>query len=425
MSNFWQRKVAREDAGTDIVPDNTELPLESVEGVLSEVASDTAVIDQQDNEAALLTEDADETDEQYAAVDADVKAADAGEEGVEEDIPEDAVEQIDVAQESVRRRWGLNNRQTCARESYGSTNRRVAVRESLWDDIKAFFRRIWEWLKAQGRKIKDRWINFHNQGKTIQKRSKKFDAAIRQLGSIKSGQDELKGGFIKQLSVGGKFVGSDTNVLNAQLAKVGTLPATVEALLKEGQEQVEELTATRVATESKKKNKGNKPGAAVVQEIVQEKAREFSTGVTELLGSQAVKVEGEGDDFSISLIDSEKDVETEVKTPAIAAMNSINTFYNKLGIEVEKRAKAYEKTDASREKYQKAIEKLLNKVDKVDAKDNADAVEAIRKLRGEVSKANGATGLLERVAANSITCMTSGINGYLSAAIAAYDKRKS
>ena len=73
MSNFWQRKVAREDAGTDIVPDNTELPLESVEGVLSEVASDTAVIDQQDNEAALLTEDADETDAQYEAIDADVR----------------------------------------------------------------------------------------------------------------------------------------------------------------------------------------------------------------------------------------------------------------------------------------------------------------------------------------------------------------
>lgn len=425
MSNFWQRKVAREDAGTDIVPDNTELPLESVEGVLSEVASDTAVIDQQDNEAALLTEDANETDEQYAAVDADVKAAEAGEEGVEEDIPEDAVEQIDVAQESVRRRWGLNNRQTCARESYGSANRRVAVRESLWDDLKAFFRRIWEWLKAQGRKLKDRWVNFHNQGKTIQTRSKKFDAAIRQLGSIKSGQDELKGGFIKQLSIGGKFVGSDTNVLNAQLAKVGTLPATVEALLKEGQEQVEELTATRVATESKKKNKGNKPGAAVVQEIVQEKAREFSTGVTELLGSQAVKVEGEGDDFSISLIDSEKDVETEVKTPAIAAMNSINTFYNKLGIEVEKRAKAYEKINADREKFENAIEKLLAKIDKIDAKDDTAYIDLIRSTRRDVSNISTVVGVMERVQASTITFLSSGVNGYLSAAIGAYEKRKS
>ena len=417
MSNFWQRKVAREDAGTDIVPDNTELPLESVEGVLSEVASDTAVIDQQDNEAALLTEDAGETEAQFDAVDADVKAADAGEEGVEEDIPEDAVEQIDVAQESVRRRWGLNNRQTCARESYGSTNRRVAVRESLWDDVKAFFRRIWEWLKAQGRKLKDRWINFHNQGKSIQKRSKKFDAAIRQLGSIKSGQDELKGGFIKSLTEGGTFVGNNVADLNNLLTMTGKTCEMIQAIIDEMTPVVDHAANILKADDVKH--------VASFKKRVDTVFASAGASTQECLGNMVLKSEGEDDDWNLTFVESDKDVPTEVKTPAIPVMNSINTFYNKLGIEVEKRAKAYEKTDASREKYQKAIEKLLNKVDKVDAKDNADAVEAIRKLRGEVSKANGATGLLERVAANSITCMTSGINGYLSAAIAAYDKRKS
>ncbi len=417
MSNFWQRKVAREDAGTDIVPDNTELPLESVEGVLSEVASDTAVIDQQDNEAALLTEDAGETEAQFDAVDADVKAAEAGEEGVEEDIPEDAVEQIDVAQESVRRRWGLNNRQTCARESYGSTNRRVAVRESLWDDVKAFFRRIWEWLKAQGRKLKDRWINFHNQGKSIQKRSKKYDAAIRQLGSIKSGQDELKGGFIKSLTQGGIFVGNNVGDLNTLLTNTGKTCEMIQAIIDEMTPVVDHAANILKADDVKH--------VANFKKRVDTVFASGGASSQECLGNMVLKSEGEDDDWNLTFVESDKDVPTEVKTPAIPLMNSINTFYNKLGIEVEKRAKAYEKTDASREKYQKAIEKLLNKVDKVDAKDNADAVEAIRKLRGEVSKANGATGLLERVAANSITCMTSGINGYLSAAIGAYEKRKS
>ena len=417
MSNFWQRKVAREDAGTDIVPDNTELPLESVEGVLSEVASDTAVIDQQDNEAALLTEDAGETEAQFDAVDADVKAADAGEEGVEEDIPEDAVEQIDVAQESVRRRWGLNNRQTLARESYGSANRRKAVRESLWDDIKAFFRRIWEWLKAQGRKLKDRWINFHNQGKSIQKRSKKFDAAIRQLGSIKSGQDELKGGFIKSLTEGGTFVGNNVADLNNLLTMTGKTCEMIQAIIDEMTPVVDHAANILKADDVKH--------VASFKKRVDTVFASAGASTQECLGNMVLKSEGEDDDWNLTFVESDKDVPTEVKTPTIPVMNSINTFYNKLGIEVEKRAKAYEKTDASREKYQKAIEKLLNKVDKVDAKDNADAVEAIRKLRGEVSKANGATGLLERVAANSITCMTSGINGYLSAAIGAYEKRKS
>lgn len=418
MSNFWQRKVAREDAGTDIVPDNTELPLESVEGVLSEVASDTAVIDQQDNEAALLTEDADETDAQYEAIDADVKAADAGEEGVEEDIPEDAVEQIDVAQESVRRRWGLNNRQTLARESYGTANRRKAVRESLWDDIKAFFRRIWEWLKTQGRKIKDRWINFHNQGKSIQKRSKKFDAAIRLLGSKKSGQDDLKGAFIKQLTVSGAFVGDNVTVLNTHLTNSGGLPAGVEGMLKTAEAAVTTLAGS-----------SNSAPEVLAKTNFSSVASHVGTygkaGLHEELGGRAVKVEVEGEDWSISFIDSEKDVPTDVSTPSIANLNSLNTFYNKLGIEVEKRAKAYEKVNATREKFETAIEKLLTKIDKIDAKDNEAFIEAVRKTRTEVSKVTSVVGILERVQANTITCLTSGVNGYLSAGIAAYDKRKS
>lgn len=432
MSNFWQKKVAREDAGVDIVPDNTELPLESVEGVLSEVASDTAVIDQQDNEAALLSEDADETDAQYQAVDDDIKAADAGEEGVEEDMPEDAVEQIDVAQESIRRRWGMNHRQTLARESYGSGNRRMAVRESLWEDIKAFFQRIWEWLKAQGKKLKDRWINFHNQGKSIQKRSKKFDALIRQLGSIKSGKDEIKGSFIKQLCVGGEFKGDDVAGMNGMLTKLGTFPAVVDGLLKEGQEEVDEMVKAHpstVATESKKNKKGPGPKApnekTVVQEVVEEQAREVANGITECLGNRAIKAEGVGDDWNITFIDSERDVPTEVKTPNIATMNSVNTFYNKFGIELEKRAKNYEKINGDRERFTKGIEQLLAKVDKIDAKGDTAYIEEIREVRRNVQQISSTVGVFESAQANIITSTASGVNGYLSAAIAAYDKRKS
>lgn len=425
MSNFWQKKVAREDAGTDIVPDNTELPLESVEGVLSEVASDTAVIDQQDNEAALLAEDADETDAQYQSVSDDIEAAEAGEEGVEEDMPEDAVEQIDVAQESIRRRWGLNHRQTLARESYGSGNRRVAVRESLWDDIKRFFNRIWEWLKAQGRKLKDRWVNFYNQGKSIQNRSKKFNEAIRQLGAIKSGHADIKGGFIKSLSVGGKFKGDDVAGLNDQLTKIVDFPKAVDELLKTGKTAVDELVkgSTTVATEGKK-NKGPKE-KPIAQEVVEEKAREVANGITEYLGNRAVKTEGEGDTWNMTFIDSERDVETEVKTPNTTIMNSVNTFYNKFGIELEKRAKNYHAINLSRQSFEKSIEDLLNKVDKIDAKGNTAYVEEIREVRRDVQIISHVVGVFESAQASVITCLASGVNGYLSAAIAAYEKRKS
>lgn len=414
MSNFYQRGVARESAGSDIVPDNTELPIESVEGVLSEVASDTAVIDAQDSEAALLAEDAGETDAQYEQVDADVQAADAGEEGVEEDMSEETAEAIDVAQESLRKRWGLNHRQTIARESYGRSNRRMAARESLWDDIKAFFKRILEWLKAQGRKIKDRWINFHNQGKSIQARSKKFDAQIRALGA--KDKDEIKGSFIKSLSVGGKFVGGDISTLNDHLTRTGGLPAGIEEMQK---------TATNAVTEAVNASGKDDKIAAISASNAFVHINEYAkAGIVEELGNRAVKVEGADDDWSISFVDSEESAQTDVPTPAIANLHSLNTFYNKMGIEVEKRAKAYEKVNATREKFEDAIEKLLNKLDKIDAKDNEGYVNYIRKVRGEVSRISSVCGVLERVQANTITCLTSGVNGYLSAAIGAYKKSK-
>lgn len=415
MSNFYQRRVAQESVGGDIVPDNTELPLDSVEGVLNEVASDTAAIDQNDSEAATLAEDADEVDAQYQQVDDTITAADAGEEGVDEDMSDEAVEAIDVAQESIRRRWGLNHRQTLARESYGRGNRRHAVRESLWDDIKAFFRRIYEWLKTQGRKIKDRWINFHNQGKSIQKRSKKFDAAIRGLGSKK--QDDIKGGFIKQLTENGGFVGGNISTLNGHLTKTAGLAASVESMLKTGEGAV----TTLASSSNSAPDVLAKTNFATVASHIGEYGR---NGTHEELGGRTVKVEVEGEDWSISFIDSEKDVPSEVKTPSTAELNSLNTFYNKLGIEVEKRAKGYEKVNAAREKFESAIEKLLSKIDKIDAKDNEGFVDAIRKTRTEVNKISTVVGVLEKVQANTITCLTSGVNGYISAGISAYDKRK-
>lgn len=414
MSNFYQRKVAQESVGEDIVPDNTELPMDSVEGVLNEVASDTAAIDQMDSEAATLEEDAQEVDEQYQQVDDTIKAAEAGEEDVAEDMPEEAVQAIDVAQESIRRRWGLNHRQTLARESYGRGNRRHAVRESLWEDIKAFFRRIWEWLKAQGRKLKDRWINFHNQGKTIQKRSKKFDAAIRQLGSKK--QDEVKGAFIKQLTQAGKFQGDNIAELNNTLADTEGVNTVTANMLDSATKSVEAL-----ATASNLDNIGNvhfKPNAA-------SHIGDFGkAGTHPGLGNRVLKVEIEGDDWNISIVDGEADVPSDVKTPSIQQLNSLNTFYNKLGIEVEKRAKAYEKVNAAREKMQSGIEKLLNKIDKLDAKDNASLVEKIRLVRAEVSKVSTVVGVMERGQASDMTNLTSGVNGYISAGIAAYEKRK-
>lgn len=414
--NFYQQRVARESAQADYTADRTELPADTVEGILAEVAEDTKDIDSLDSQGAVLNADAAETDATYQQVaDAD-DAADAGEEGVEADMSEETVTQIDVAQESVRRRWGLDHRQTLARESYGaSRGRRKAVRESLWEDIKAFFRRIWEWIKAQGRKLKDRWIKFRNQGKTIQKRSKQFDEAIRKLGTKK--KDDISGSFIKQLSVGKEFIGSNPAKLAEELKENETFEKETDGLLKTYQDVVEMFVA-------------GAGGANSLQTAVaasSESARAFVESCKEYkehLGGLAFDIdESDKENPSVTVINSEADVETEVPTPAPSVLNSVNTFFNKLGVALEKRAIGYEKTNAQRDKIEKAIEKAIAKIDKIKSEE-AEVIEGARIVRQNTSALSSIISIGERLQAHIFTCLSSGVNGYLSAGIAAYDKRK-
>lgn len=418
MANFVKQKMARESAGeAPVVPDGIELPAENIEAVQEEIESDTREITVADSDHELLASDIDETDEALDATDEAQEAADARAQGettdedgnelpeIEEDMDDDAVESVAVAQEARQKRWGLTGfRTTCARESYGAVNKRKAVRESLWDDIKAFLRRVWEWIKEQGRKVKDRWLKFSNQGKAIQKRSKKFDAAIRGLGA--KDKDDISGSFIKQLSKAGKFVGADTNELNANLSSISATQNMQKGVLANATSMVNAVV-----------------GGGAAKDVIGSKPEN-----REYIGNYVLKVEttGAGDeqDVKIEFIEREGDVETSVATPTTATMNSVNTFFNKLGIEIEKDVKNYRQVDSAREAYEKGIEKLLNKVDNVKLDGNEELAREIRTARRYITNTNSFVSTLERKNAHVISSLSKGVNGYLAASIAAYKKSK-
>jgi len=420
--NFAQRNLARESiegVGT-VVPDGLELPADSVEGVLADIEHDTKAIDQTDAEGAVLAEDAQETDDQLTALDEADAAADSDDESAdtmeaEEDMPDEAAEALDVAQESIRKRWNLGNRLSVAQESYGSKNRRKVARESLWDDIKAFLKRIWEWLKEQGRKVKDRWVKFQNQGKSIQKRSKAFDAAIRKMGQQK--KDTISGSFVKQLSQGSTFVGDNTAKLNEELTGLRASQAAKETILDDIAKGVDTLESIGKAGLNGK-----------LKAIDAEAKRPFKDG-HQLVGGYAIKVEaGDADGegmvvTTMSLIATEADVPSEVKTPNAGTLNNVNTFYNKLGKDIEQVAINYRKVDAAQTKYENAIEKLLSRLDKVKVDDNKELVEAVRGARTAINGINSLVGFLDRIAATVLKSLVSGVNGYLSAGIAAHGKQ--
>jgi len=421
--NFIQQKLARESiegTGT-VVPDGLELPAESVEGILADLANDDRVIDGNDADAAVLAGDADETDAQLDDVDAAADAANPDSETpedekmeAEEDMPDSAAEALDVAQESIRRRWGLDNRQSVARESYGAANRRQVARESLWTDIKGFLKRILEWLQEQGRKLKDRWLKFSNVGKSIQGRAKKYEAQIRALGKQK--KDTISGSFVKQLSVGGKFVGNETAKLDEQLKVCTSLVDLLAELTLVGEEMVSSLEgAANPETASL-------ASAKKLVSIV----RDHGTGEEEMLGGNkmVVKTEGEGDEATtvISYVASEAEGEASVPTPNPGQLASANTFYKKVGVELEKQVQNYRKVDTARAKFEAELTKLVKRVDDVKIDDKPGLARAVRMVRRGVTGINASVSSAERAIAMIQKNLSAGLNGYIASGIAAHEK---
>ncbi|HFR4000031.1 TPA: hypothetical protein ACHVJQ_000430 [Salmonella enterica] len=420
MANFAKTRAAREsmEATATVVPDGIELPAESVEGTLADIEHDTKPIEALDADAELLAEDGDETDAQLDVLDEAQAAADgegAGEDGedpmdAEEDMPDDAATALDVAQESIRSRWNFEHRSSVAHESYGSRNRRQVARESLWEDIKAFLKRIWEWLKEQGRKIKDRWLKFSNQGKSIQARSKKYDEAIRKLGKQK--KDEISGGFIKSLSVDGKFVGDDLARLKNILNHVSTYySGNVQSFLNNGTDMVGSV----VKGDGAKVEKLKADFAALAKEDVSK----FK------LGNMALKMEyDEEGGFSSSYVEAENRAETNVKTPSVSELAKTNAFFNEVGKQIEKNVLEYRKTEQAREKFSQQIEKLLKEIDSVKIDEKPQLTESVRTARRYINSINQAVSLGEKVISSTQKHLAGGLNGYISAGIAAYEKSK-
>lgn len=418
--NFKQRQAARESVSDDIIlVDQVDLPQDTVEGALAEVEEDTKQIDISVGESEVMSEDGDEIDDQLSALDEQQSAADGtapaeDDEGnppveAEDDMSDDAVNKLDVAVESIRRRWMMNDRPSVAQESFSATHKRTAARESLWDTIKQFLKDIIDWVKEQFAKLKSRWIKFRNQGKSIQKRSKQFDAVIRTLGTKK--KDDISGGFIKQLSIGAGFIGSDTSKLNAQLAAVAVIQTAQEHALASAKTIVDAVTG---------KSANPFSTASIIDKSAAGMAGEY-------LGGKVLKYEapeGSDDEPEITVVDSEADVETSVATPSIQQLNSVNTFFNKLGIEVEKRCNAWEKIERASKAYADSMTKLSNALDKMKIDDDKVMTENARIARRAISHANGYVSKCESLATSIIKNLSAGTNGYIAAGVGAYEKRK-
>ncbi|MGL5397274.1 MAG: hypothetical protein ACRDBQ_18655 [Shewanella sp.] len=425
MANFVRRQIARESVeGTGtVVPDGLELPHESVEGILADLKEKENETDRDLSEASVLEEDSQETEGQMAVLDEAQAAADGSgdDDGmeVEDDMSEEEVEAIDVAQESIRKRWDLD-RQSVARESFGSRSRRTVARESMWEDFKGLIKRFWEWLKEQGRKIKDRWITFTNAGKTLQKRAKKYAEQIKKLGKLKDGKDTVSGSFVAKLSIGGKFMGNDLATLKSQTGD--NLPEAYDSMIAEANGSAEMLAAVVTSgaaanTDEEKIAKGIAEAEALMKRAVSKE---------NMIGNLVVDLSVSDDgDMSVTVTDYDGSTEDEVKTPTVSQLSSSAKFLEDLGKGIEKTAKAYHANNQRREKLEKTIEKVLNAIDKLKVDElPANARDFIGKCRRATASTVKLASELERINARLIRSVSDGMSGYVAAGIACYEVRK-
>lgn len=387
MSNFWQKQVAQESANAQLEPGSIELPEEAVETHIAEAEEDTAEIELLDRDGAVLADDADETDAQIDLVD-------EGEESGE-DMSEGDVEALDVAQESIRKRWGIDRR-SVAQESAGSSRaRRVVARESLVDDAKTLVKRFIEWLKELGRKAKERWMKFHNAGKTIQGRSKKFEAKLRKLGT--KNKDTISGGFIKQLSKGGEFIGTNMAEMKEQLA-----------FAKNTMEAQTEIYASAKGTVDK--ILGGESGVA--SEVLGSIKSKGLKG-TKVIGGMQIDFKEESESTVVEFTEDTSEVKEEVATPSSSELATLNDFYNLVGKDLEKQLQDFRKTEKAQADLEKVMDKVLAAIGKKEGEEGGEKQARVARKMAQSAASNAQ--LLAKAGAHVWKVLPSGINGYLAA----------
>lgn len=402
---FWKQRAAQEALQDDAMLDSSidvVSPEEDVEAALLEVENDTQEIENHDIVAEYQDEDAQETEERLESLDA---------EDGEEDISEDRVELIAAAQESIRRRHGITGRLSVARECLSSSKpRRVVARESLWEDVKAFFRMLREWFVEKMGMLKDRWIKFSNAGKTIQAKSKKFDAVIGKLGQ--KDKDTIKGGFIALLTVKGAF--------DPKSAADSFIEGAVN-MINSSKGIAEETGNVVKALEEGKPHEG---GLETLRKLVKESAE-----------SEAAKKDPYmyhyGDNYAMTIKEDSyvfdkvegADTPSDVPTPSISELRSINTLYNKVGVKLEKSIQEWRQRASADEKAAKALKTAEEKIDKIEADEKAGR-ESVSAARATLSHIRSALAVSDRIHAHNTKCVTKGLNGYIVAGIGAYKKSK-
>ena len=429
MSNFYQRQAARESVGegdNNIDSLSAIAPVEeNLDQQLADLASEDQGLDALAQDGEVLSDDIARTE---SAVDTATEAVEQGEE-----VSEEAVEKAEVAQESVRRRWGIVNERVATESFRRSRGLAKAAQESWRDTLKQLYQRFVEFLKTVKNKIKDLRLKYFNVGKTAQKRAKAYNERIRKLGKKKS--DNISGSFITKLSLNGAF-NVDESISIAQsvtgggkskgvMDKVKALAdAATTAMVKAGEEfKFQGANGAGVelfgTASTKLRALPQFEDSADAGKVMALPGNAYIQAATKKLSTK----DGEKDYFAIGFTSTgDAADDKQVDTPATAALSKAATALERIGKDYEKLLQDFRGYESELDKLEKEAEKIAAQFDKStedeeraglsNARTIADA--AVRNYQNVFRAANYvARGVID------------GLNGYVGAGIGAYESSKS
>lgn len=425
MSNFAKRRIARESVETegDVIDgiSNVEPAEENIDVQLAEVASMDGQLEQLEGDGETLAADTERTEAAIDSADDDIENG--------EEMPEEAIAHHEVAQESIRRRWGID-RTKLARESFRRGRGMTKAAQEGWKEtLKDLYKRFIEFCKEVIGKIKDLKLKYINVGKSAQKRAKAYQEAIRKLGKVKTGKENISGGFISKLSIEGKFDVANSIAI-AKDVTGGKVKGAISALAKQADE-----TAVAVS-------KGDKDAFSALKG--NEAVTLFGTTATKLrnlpqfedsesqkllalpgnayIQSGSKKLPGDHSFTAIAFMSTgDSSEEKEVSVPNASSLSTAASALDAIGKNFEGVLKDFRVYDSEIEKLQQAAEKAASALDKSN---DETEWEGLRSARSAADQAVKNYQTLNRAVNYVGNTVISGLNGYIGAGIGAYEKSK-
>ena len=392
-----------------------EKPEEGVEAHLVEIEGQDAELGEAEMAGDQLASDTDTLENLGEVVG---EAVESG-----EGMDETAARAVEVGVESIANRWGFKVQKLGA-ESFNGANKAQATRvayEGVMDAVKDAWDTFLKWLQEMINKLRDFWVKYVNAGKAMQKRAEKLSDRLDNVGSkIKSGKDQISGGWTAKLLLDGKIDPAGV----ASLAS--GLTSDMAAAARAGRMKLE-----KVEGEIKTGARGGDDSAAV--EFGKKTSKKLSSAIpNNAEGAMAFCLPGGAYwiGYKMPISDTSKVAvgafvavpentgEKKVKTPSSAEMKSAIGAINTYGVALEKAITEFRPGQEAMSKLNDAVKTAVGKLKDGKAEEKEANKAALKKARFAVQTQVS----LVRASSAALRNGGFGLIGYVQAGIDAYEK---